>query len=144
MPRVLSTPASTEPAATARRRILIVDDSDDGAESLAMLLEFAGHETHKAYDGLEAIEAARRLRPDAVLLDIGLPRLNGYEACRRMRQEPWGKELVLVALTGWGQEEDRRESRNAGFDAHMVKPVDHDALLQFLARLPSRGNPAPA
>jgi PAS domain S-box-containing protein len=144
IPRVLSTPAITEPAATARRRILIVDDSDDGAESLAMLLEFAGHETHKAYDGLEAIEAARRLRPDAVLLDIGLPRLNGYEACRRMRQEPWGKELVLVALTGWGQEEDRRESRNAGFDAHMVKPVDHDALLQFLARLPSRGNPAPA
>jgi CheY-like chemotaxis protein len=144
MPRVLSTPALTEPAATARRRILIVDDSDDGAESLAMLLEFAGHETHKAYDGLEAIEAARRLRPDAVLLDIGLPRLSGYEACRRMRQEPWGKELVLVALTGWGQEKDRRESLDAGFDEHMVKPVDHDALLQFLARLPSKGNPAPA
>ena len=92
VPRAVPTPAITEPAATARRRILIVDDSDDGAESLAMLLELAGHETHKAYDGLEAIEAARRLRPDAVLLDIGLPRLNGYEVCRRMRQEPWGKE----------------------------------------------------
>ena len=134
----------TAPSAIARRRVLIVDDSEDGAESLAMLLEFGGHETHKAYDGVEAIEAAERLRPDVVLLDIGLPRLNGYEACRRIRQQPWGKDVVMVALTGWGQEEDRRQSRDAGFDAHMVKPVDHDALLQFLAALPSRGNPAPA
>ena len=119
------------------RRILIVDDSEDGAESLAMLLQFGGHETHKAHDGLEAIEAAERLRPDAVLLDIGLPGLNGYEVCSRIRKEPWGKEMVLVALTGWGQEEDRHRSREAGFDAHMVKPVDHDLLLKLLASLPS-------
>ena len=103
-----------------------------------MLLELAGHQTYKAHDGVEAIEVAERLRPDAVLLDIGLPRLNGYEACRRIRQQPWGKDLMLVALTGWGQEEDRHRSREAGFDAHMVKPVDHDALTQLLASRPPR------
>jgi CheY-like chemotaxis protein len=117
----------------ARRRILIVDDNEDGAESLAMLLQLAGHETHTAHDGFEAIEAVRRLRPDVVLLDIGLPRLNGYEACRRIRNEPWGKDLVLVALTGWGGADDRHRSSEAGFDEHMVKPVDHDVLLAFLA-----------
>ena len=98
-----------------------------------MLLEFAGHQTWQARDGVEAIAMAERVRPDVVLLDIGLPRMNGYEACRRIRQEPWGKDLVLVALTGWGQEEDRRQSIDAGFDAHVIKPVDHDALLEFLA-----------
>ena len=79
------------------------------------------------------MEAAERLRPDAVLLDIGLPGLNGYEVCRRIRQQPWGKRMTLVALTGWGQDEDRDRSREAGFDAHMVKPVDFDALLALLA-----------
>ncbi len=121
---------------TMRRRVLIVDDSEDGAESLAMLLQLGGHETHVAHDGVEAIEAAEKLRPDVVLLDIGLPRLNGYEVCHRLRKEPWAKDLVLVALTGWGQEEDRHRSREAGFDAHVVKPVDHDALLRLLASLP--------
>jgi PAS domain S-box-containing protein len=122
-----------EPAGAAGRRVLIVDDSEDGAESLAVLLEFGGHHTYKAHDGLAALEAAERLRPDAVLLDIGLPGLNGYEVCRRIRQTPWGKQLTLVALTGWGQDEDRDRSRDAGFDAHMVKPVDFDALLELLA-----------
>lgn len=107
-----------------------------------MLLQFAGHQTWKAHDGVEVIKAAERIRPDAVLLDIGLPRMNGYEACRRIRKEPWGKNMVLVALTGWGQEEDRLQSREAGFDAHMVKPVDHDLLLEFLASLPSTATPA--
>ncbi len=87
---------------TVARRVLIVDDNQDGAESLAMLLELHGHETFKAYDGVEAVDAAGRLRPDAVLLDIGLPRLNGYEVCRRIREQPWGKKMLLVALTGWG------------------------------------------
>jgi CheY-like chemotaxis protein/anti-sigma regulatory factor (Ser/Thr protein kinase) len=119
------------------RRILIVDDSQDGAESLAMLLELAGHQTHQAHDGVSALEAAGRLRPDVVLLDIGLPRMNGYEVCRRIRNEPWGQDVVLVALTGWGQEEDRQQSRDAGFDAHMVKPVDHDALEGFLSSSPA-------
>ena len=136
-PREASPPAAGEPVPAASRRVLIVDDSEDGAESLAMLLEFGGHETHQAHDGLAALEAATRLRPDVVLLDIGLPGLNGYEVCRRIRQEPWGKQLLLVALTGWGQDEDRHRSREAGFDAHMVKPVDFDALLKLLATLPS-------
>jgi len=126
-------PVAAAPVPAAGRRVLIVDDSEDGAESLAMLLEFGGHETYKAHDGIAALEAAERLRPDAVLLDIGLPRMNGYEVGRRIRQTPWGKQLTLVALTGWGQDEDRDRSRDAGFDAHMVKPVDLDALLKLLA-----------
>jgi PAS domain S-box-containing protein len=128
---------STVPAPVVSRRILIVDDSEDGAESLAMLLQYAGHQTWKAHDGLQAIAMSEQVRPDVVLLDIGLPRMNGYEACRRIRQEPHGKNMVLVAVTGWGQDGDRHQSRDAGFDAHMVKPVDHDALLEFLAALPA-------
>jgi PAS domain S-box-containing protein len=131
-------PAPVKPMPAAGRRVLIVDDSEDGAESLAMLLEFSGHETHKAHDGLAAIEAAERLRPDAVLLDIGLPKLNGYEVCSRIRKQPWGRDLLMVALTGWGQEEDRHRSREAGFDAHIVKPVDPEALLALLASPPAR------
>jgi len=122
----------------AGRRILIVDDNLDGAASLALLLEEGGHETHQAHDGLAAVEAAARLRPDAVLLDIGLPRLNGYEVCRRMRQQPWGKKLLIIALTGWGQEEDRQRSHEAGFDTHLVKPVDHEVLTRLLASLQTR------
>ena len=126
-----------EPARPApSRRILIVDDNLDGADSLAMLLEDYGHETHKAHDGLEALEAAERVRPDAILLDIGLPKLNGYEVCRRLREQPWGKQLMVVALTGWGQEEDRNRSQAAGFDSHLVKPVDLDLLTKLLASLP--------
>jgi PAS domain S-box-containing protein len=128
------TEASPAPASVARR-VLIVDDSEDGAESLAMLLQFAGHQTFKAHDGLEAIRTAQRLRPDAVLLDIGLPRMNGYEVCARLRKEPWGKNLVIIALTGWGQDEDRRRSKEAGFDAHLVKPVDDEVLIKMLASL---------
>jgi PAS domain S-box-containing protein len=125
------------PVPAASRRVLIVDDSEDGAESLAMLLEFGGHTTYQAHDGVAALEAANRLRPDAVLLDIGLPGLNGYEVCSRIRNEPWGKRILLVALTGWGQDEDRHRSREAGFDAHMVKPVDFDVLFKLLASRPS-------
>jgi len=87
-----------------------------------------------------ALEAAERFRPDVVLLDIGLPRMNGYEVCRRLRQEPWGREMTIVALTGWGQEEDRNRSKEAGFDMHMVKPVDFDALLQLLGSVPSKSD----
>jgi PAS domain S-box-containing protein len=140
-PRSSPSPAlAAVPPRSGRRRILIVDDSEDGAESLAVLLQFSGHETFKAHDGVEAIEAAERLRPDTVLLDIGLPRLNGYEVCSRLRQEPWGRDVLLVALTGWGQEEDRHRSMEAGFDAHIVKPVDHDTLLDLLASPPSTAN----
>jgi len=118
----------------------VVDDNGDSAESLAVLLQINGHETHTAHDGLEAVEAAEQLRPDVVLLDIGLPRLNGYDAARRIREQPWG--MVLVAVTGWGQEEDRHKSRDAGFDAHIVKPVDHGALMKLLDSLTSeQGGP---
>ncbi len=115
------------------RRILVVDDNVDAASSLAMLLKMTGNETQAAHDGLEALEATERFRPDVVLLDIGLPKLNGYEVCRRIREQPWGKNIVMVALTGWGQEEDRRKSTEAGFNAHMVKPVDYAALTALLA-----------
>jgi PAS domain S-box-containing protein len=143
-PRAQAPATVVEPTPQVRRRILIVDDNEDGAESLAMLLEVGGHEIHIVHDGPEAIATAERLRPDVVLLDIGLPRLNGYEVCRRLRQAPWGRDLTVVALTGWGQEEDRQRSREAGFDAHLVKPVDYDQLEKLVAARPSaRGAGAP-
>ena len=125
---------SASPPMTARR-ILVVDDNPDSATSLAMLLQLTGNETHIAHDGLEAVDAAAAFRPDVVLLDIGLPKLNGYEAARRIREQPSGNKMVLVALTGWGQEEDRRKSSEAGFDGHLVKPVDYPALMELLAAL---------
>jgi PAS domain S-box-containing protein len=130
-----SEPVPSELKTAPGRRILVVDDNEDSAESLTILLSLAGHETHTAYDGPEAIEAATTFKPDVVLLDIGLPKLNGYEVARKIREEPWGKAMVLVALTGWGQEEDRRRSREAGFDHHLTKPVDPIELSKLLARL---------
>jgi two-component system, chemotaxis family, CheB/CheR fusion protein len=128
-------PASSELNTEPSRRILVVDDNEDSAESLTILLSLAGHETHTAYDGPQAMEAAATFRPDVILLDIGLPKLNGYEVARKIREQPWGQTMVLVALTGWGQEEDRRRSREAGFDHHLTKPVEPLALTKLLARL---------
>ncbi len=128
-------PTVSEPIVTTPRRILVVDDNRDAAESLALLLKLAGHETHIAYDGLEAVQAAATLKPEVVLLDIGLPKLNGYEVARRMRARPWSNGMALLALTGWGQEEDRQKSKAAGFDAHIVKPVDLDVLSKLLAEI---------
>jgi PAS domain S-box-containing protein len=125
--------APDETLPTAGRRILIVDDNRDSATTLAMLLRLSGHEIRTAYDGDDAVEQAAAYQPDVILLDIGLPGMNGYDACRAIRKLPAGKSIVLVALTGWGQEEDRRKSREAGFDDHLVKPVDHDALSRLLA-----------
>lgn len=136
---VPESPAGGE--ATVGRRILIVDDNEDGADSLAMLLELGGHQVHVARDGLEALEAAERLRPEVMLLDIGLPKLNGYEVCKRIREKAWGKDLLLVAVTGWGQEEDRHRSKAAGFNAHIVKPVDTAALGKLLASLSAHEAP---
>ncbi len=119
------------------RRILIVDDNRDSAISLAKLLKIIGNETHTAFDGGEAVEVAANLRPEVVLLDIGLPTLNGYEVCRRIREQSGGKGMLLVALTGWGQEEDRQKCRDAGFDSHMVKPVELPALMKLLAEFQS-------
>ncbi len=129
--------AEGEPTTREGHRVLIVDDNYDGADSLAMLLEEVGHETHLAHDGVEALAVAERIRPDAVLLDIGLPKLNGYEVCQRLRERPWAGGLVIIALTGWGQEEDRQRSLDAGFDTHLVKPVDHSLLMRLLASLPT-------
>jgi CheY-like chemotaxis protein len=117
----------------APRRILIVDDNEDSAMSLAMLLKISDHETRAAYDGHQALRIAEEFRPHVVLLDIGLPKLNGYDVCRRIRQEPWGKDILMVALTGWGQIDDRRKSKEAGFDAHLVKPVSHESLMEILS-----------
>ena len=113
----------------------MVDDNRDSATTLAMLLSLTGNETKTAFDGLEAVETAATFRPDAILLDIGLPKLNGYEVARKIREQPWGQQMVLVALTGWGQEEDRRKSSEAGFNGHLVKPVDHAALMKLLGEL---------
>ena len=124
------------PAGTPRR-ILVVDDNRDSAESLALLLAMLGHETRIAHDGLDALEAAERFRPDVMLLDIGLPKLNGYEACRRIREQAWGRQMMIVALTGWGQDDDRRRSSEAGFDEHLVKPVDYARLTALLATMPA-------
>ncbi len=115
-------------------RILIVDDNRDGADSLAMMLRIMGNDTQTAYDGQEGVRISDEFRPDVLLLDIGLPKLNGYEACRRIREQPWGKDIVLVAVTGWGQEDDRRRSQEAGFNFHMAKPVDTAALEELLVR----------
>jgi PAS domain S-box-containing protein len=116
-------------------RILVVDDNEDSADSLSTLLELMGHDTRTAYDGLEAVATATAFRPDVMLLDIGLPKLNGYDACRRIREQPWGESVVIIALTGWGQEEDKCRSKEAGFNFHMVKPVDPAAFEKLLAGL---------
>ena len=121
------------PAEAPARRILVVDDNPDSATSLAMLLEMSGNETQVAHDGLAAVDAAKQFRPDVVLLDLGLPKLNGLEVCRRIRAEPWGRRMILIAMTGWGQEDDRRRSKEAGFDYHMVKPVDYTELMALLS-----------
>jgi CheY-like chemotaxis protein len=122
-------------SAAASRRVLIVDDNADSAETLALLLQIGGNETRTAHDGLAAMAAAEAFQPEVALLDIGLPVLNGWDTARRIRAQPWGKKMILVALTGWGQEEDRRKSKEAGFDHHLVKPVDIDALMKMLAAL---------
>jgi PAS domain S-box-containing protein len=140
LPVVLSVAEPTggdeEPALpSSRRKVLVVDDNVDAAMSLAMMLNLMGNEAKTAHDGLEALDVAAAFRPDLMLLDIGMPRLNGHETARRIRQQPWGKGVALVALTGWGQEEDRRKSGEAGFDSHMVKPIEPAALEKLLASL---------
>jgi CheY-like chemotaxis protein len=100
-----------------------------------MLLEITGNKTYMAHDGVEAIAAVEKHRPEVVLLDIGLPKLSGHDVCRHVREQSWGKDIVVIALTGWGQEEDRRKSQEAGFDGHLVKPVNYDELLELLSSL---------
>ena len=134
--------ASASAAHVSPLRILVVDDSRDAAAMLSLFLRGLGHEVHLAHDGPMALEAAREHRPDVVLLDIGLPHVDGYEVARRLRQEPDTREAFLVAMTGFGQEEDRRRSREAGFDQHLVKPVDPNELQKLLGhRAPTASAP---
>lgn len=128
-----SLPSERAAACPGAHRILVVDDNRDAADSLEMVLRAYGHEVLVAYDGLEAVEATHSFRPDIVLLDIGLPKLNGFDVARRIRASR-GDQVLLIAVTGWGQEEDRRKSREAGFDHHLTKPVDFTVLLNLIAQ----------
>jgi Response regulators consisting of a CheY-like receiver domain and a winged-helix DNA-binding domain len=135
-------PGGARSAAAARvpRRILVVDDNADAADSLAMLLEVRGDEVRIAYDGLEALEAEGEFRPEVVLLDIGMPKLSGYDVAKRIR-EARGGNVMIVAITGWGQEDDRKRARDAGFDHHFTKPVDFEVLLGLIDRQPLAAAP---
>jgi CheY-like chemotaxis protein len=117
---------------TPRLNVLVVDDNPDAAESLALVLRTAGHEARVAWNGLDALAAAREARPDVVLLDLGMPCMNGYEAAHRFREDPAIGSAVLYAVTGWGSDEDRRRTREAGFACHLVKPVDPAEVLALL------------
>jgi len=115
------------------RRVLVADDNHDAADSLAMILEMSGHEVRVVHDGRSALSVAHSFQPDVVLLDIGMPQLSGYEVARALRKQPWGNRLTLIALTGWGQDGDRQQAVDAGFDRHLTKPVDLDALDRLLS-----------
>jgi signal transduction histidine kinase len=128
----------------ARRRILIADDNHDAAGSLALRLELAGHDVRTAQDGLEALAVARSFQPDVVLLDLGMPAMDGYETARHLRRLSWGKQVRLIALTGWGQQQDRVRTAEAGFDVHLVKPVSEAALFQAIAAAEPIGVRSPA
>lgn len=114
------------------RRVLVADDNADAAESLCEVLRLLGHDVRVAYDGQQALTMAADFRPDVVLLDIGMPKMNGYETAQQMRAQPWAASATLVALTGWGHDEDKRRATDAGFDRHFTKPVDPAELLQML------------
>jgi PAS domain S-box-containing protein len=125
-----------EPSLAVYRRVLIVEDRPETARALARLLQTGGHTTHMAYDGPQGIQAAREFRPEIVLVDIGLPELDGYDTCRRIRSEPWGKDMVLVALTGYGQAADVQAAQEAGFNHYLMKPVRYQTLARVLAGTP--------
>ena len=119
----------------SRRRVLVVDDNRDGAKSLSMMLGLLGDDVRSAHDGLEAVEQAEQFRPDVILMDVGMPRLNGLEATQRIREHSWGRAMTIIALTGWGQDVDRERTRQAGCDGHLVKPVEMTDLEKLLKEL---------
>jgi len=131
-PRPDAGPGLTAATAGPRRRILVVDDNRDAAVSMEMMLSLLGHEVSLAHDGVEAVERAAAVRPDVILMDVGMPRLNGLDATRRIREQPWGRAVKVIALTGWGQDADRARSKEAGCDGHLVKPVSLPDLQQLL------------
>ena len=123
------------------RRILVVDDNEDAARSMARLLKLVGNDVRTAHDGIEAVAAADEFRPEIILMDMGMPRLNGYEATRRIRERPWGRSVRIIAVTGWGQQNDKVRSQEAGCDGHLVKPVRLPDLDELLARFTSADGP---
>jgi CheY-like chemotaxis protein len=136
----IATPSDSSPALEVApappqpgRRVLVVDDNHDAAATMAKVLRLMGNECQTAHDGLAALEVAAQFRPDVILLDIGMPHLDGYDTARRIRQQAWGQGVLLIALTGWGQDHDRQKSHDAGFDQHVVKPIGPAALRQLLA-----------
>jgi CheY-like chemotaxis protein len=141
LPIVLAATPTADPLALPERpptplaagRVLVVDDNRDAMESMTRLLTLMGCEVRGACDGIAALELAAEFQPHIIFLDIGMPAMNGYDVCRAVREQPWGRTAVMVAVTGWGQEDDRRKSKDAGFDDHLVKPVDVRSLRQILA-----------
>ena len=125
-------PAHADQQAQPSRRMLVVDDLRDNADSLARLLESLGHEVHTAYDGEQGLQLAQSSRPEVVFLDLGMPVMDGYALCRRIRELPWGREALIIAVTGWGQPEDRRRTLEAGFDHHFIKPVEVGVIVEVL------------
>jgi CheY-like chemotaxis protein len=128
-------------SAVGRHRILVADDNYDSATSLSILLNDAGYDIRTAGDGVQALETAAQFRPDIALLDIGMPKLNGYEVARQIRNQPWGRHVLLVALTGWGGADHRQQTAQAGFDHHLTKPVDPAALTRLLVTLLTETGP---
>jgi signal transduction histidine kinase/CheY-like chemotaxis protein len=129
LPEPVEQPA---PPLLTSRRVLVVDDNVDAAEMLALMLKLHGHHVRTAHDGMDALRVAPAFVPHVIFLDLGMPNLNGYETANRIRSQPWGRDMALVALTGWGQPQDRKRTVEAGFDAHLVKPVDQNTLLKTL------------
>lgn len=144
-PRITPAAASARPpsgvsADPRALTILIADDNPDSVESLGMLLRASGHRVELAHDGREAVESATRLKPDVVILDIGMPKLNGYDAARRIREQPWAQTTLLIAITGWGQTQDRQRSQASGFNHHLIKPVDAEELEELLRSFAARAD----
>ena len=139
VPALRALAPAADPAATncgrSNARVLIVDDNRDGAQGLALMLDMEGHEVRTAADGLEALVIAEEFQPHVVLLDIGMPGIDGYETARRLRTRPWAQSALLCAQTGWGQEDDKRRARTAGFDRHLVKPVDPEEISRIVAEV---------
>ena len=125
--------------AKVARRVLVADDNRDAAESLSLLLEAAGHTVRVTYDGDQALSEAEAFRPEIALIDLGMPKVNGYEVCRRIRASEWGQSALLIAQTGWGQDEDKRRTRECGFDAHLVKPADPITVVKLVEQWSPRG-----
>jgi CheY-like chemotaxis protein len=137
----IASPTPPTPVATLAeappRKILIADDVRDNADTLAELLRAYGHDVAVAYDGAEGVALGERFRPDVGLFDLAMPVMNGFDACREIRTRPWGQSVFMIAQTGWAQEDDRQRAREAGFDYHLLKPVDSSVLLKLLANLPA-------